>query len=160
MLFFFVCLVFHPAVPCCTRFGWQEHLDLWTFALLVMWRTHLNFKSCNGSTLKWTCRSGNIKKMLFMNLWNILKGAQHSCKRAQHKCVEQLASPPAFSWTDVCHSVKNEPCCPSATCFSLHCGSALNQSTDTVHFHRFLLRPICTLCILYLKPAGNVYISI
>lgn len=28
MLFFSIWLVFHPAVPCCTHFGWQEHLDL------------------------------------------------------------------------------------------------------------------------------------
>lgn len=43
---------------------------------------------------------------------------------------------------------------------SLHCGSALNQSTDTVHFQRFLLCPICTLYILYLKPVRNSFFSI
>lgn len=154
MLFSFVCPVFGPAVPCCTCFGWQEHLDLWRFALQANRRTHLNFKSWNGSTPKLTFRSGIIKRCsLFLK--------EHSCRRAQHKCVEQLAFLSTFSRTDVCHSVKNKPCCPPATCcFSLHCGSSLNQSTGTVHFHRFLLRLIGTLYILYLKPFGNMYVSI
>lgn len=51
-----------------------------------------------------------------------------------------------FSGKDVCQSGESVPCCPSAKCrLSLHCGSALNQSTYTVHFHRFLLCSICTL---------------
>lgn len=111
--------------------------------------------------LRWFNSKTDFSVKDYKKMLSIFKGTQHSCRRAQHKCVEQLASPPAFSRTDVCHSVKNKPCCPSATCcFSLHCGSTLNQSIGTVHFHRFLLRPIGTLYILYLKPFGNMYVSI
>lgn len=48
-----------------------------------------------------------------MNLWNLFKGAQHSCEGAQQMCVKKPASPfPAFSWTDVCQSAQNEPLLP------------------------------------------------
>lgn len=148
MLFLSVCLVFHPAVPCCTHFGRQEHLDLRRVDVHV--KGTLEFQGF----LQWfnserTSRSGNEKKTLLMNLWGLfLKGAQG----AQRKCVEQPASPPAFSRTDVCvcQSDENEPCRPPVTCrLSLHCGSASNQSTDTVHFHRFTWSRL-HICICYI----------
>lgn len=101
--------------------------------------------------------SSGKKRMHFMNLWKLLKGAQHGCERAQQRHVEQLASPPAFSWRDVRQSDVNQPCCPSATCrLSLHCGSASNQSTDTVHFHRFYFVPLAH-CIFYIWSLLETY---
>lgn len=90
-----------------------------------------------------------------MNLWSIF------FKRSteQQKCVKQLASLPAFSWTDVCQRERTLlPFCYVSFI------STLWFSLESKHRHCFifidLLRPICTLYILYLKPVRNMYFSI
>lgn len=88
--------------------------------------------------MDFSVREQKKKKMLLMNSWSILK--EHSTVVKEHNSSVSSSWPPLLPsrGQDVCQSVENEPCCPSATCrLSLHCGSASNQSTDTVHFHRF-----------------------
>lgn len=126
MLIFSVCLVFHPAVPCCTcHFGSQERLDHW-----------------HGSPSCRPCERGiwipGVCKPLMdcsVRMWNdaLLRALskEHICERAQRIELSRRPLAPAslwmFQWTML-------PCSLNSTLwFSLWI-----KSTDTGGFHKFL----------------------
>lgn len=60
--------------------------------------------------------------------------------KEHNRCVSRSRPPPFLPSHGqmFVKALKMNLCCPSASCrLSLHCGSASNQSTGTVHFHRF-----------------------
>lgn len=153
MLFFSICLVFYPAVPCRTHFGWQEHWDAGHIYERNYWTSRVDMKQLEKD---YTVRE---QKDALHELEKLYK--ERSTVVRKHNGAF-CSWPPVlpFYGKDVCQSGESVPCCPSAKCcLSLHCGSALNQSTYTVHFHRFLLCPICTLNSISLKPVRFMYFS-
>lgn len=121
-----------------------------------MWKTHLNFKGCKRFKSKWTARSGN-KKMLFMDLRKLFKGAQHSCERAQQSV--------SSSWPPLLPShgqmfVRTNLAALLLCVVYLYTVVQPRLKAQTLSIFIDFFCPICTVYILYLKPVGNMYFSI
>lgn len=124
-------------------------LAMRTFILQGHANDTLEFQGLQWSSLKWTSLGQVIKKDALHGLMKHFKGAQHSFERAQQKCVEQLASPPAFSWTDVCQSDENKLAALLLRVVYLYTVVKPRIKAQTLSIDIDLLCPICTLDILY-----------
>lgn len=145
MLFFSVCLVFHPHSALLHSF-WMagtfrilRRVDVRSAghakdALEFFFKGLQWFNSKNG-----LLGQGTKKRCYSWTCETFLK--EHSTVVKEHNRSVSRSRPPPFLPSHgqmFVKALKMNLCCPSASCrLSLHCGSASNQSTGTVHFHRF-----------------------
>lgn len=159
MLFLSVCLVFHPAVPCCTHFGWREHLALRHVDAHPAGpcKDTLEFHGLRWFSSKRTSRSGNKKT---------------KCSSWTHEAfewstvVKEHSRSVWSSWPPLLPSrgqmfVKAMRTKPAALLLRVvYLYTVVQSRIKAQTLSMFIDRPICTPYILYLKPAGNTYFSI